>query len=159
MNEVVIRDWIKMLRSEKYQQCKGKLCSVVYDWDKHEETKKRAYCCLGVLEELHKSENKNIHKTRILDNVPENYYRYYENDDSKNNNDSCATMLLDVTKKWSGVSLKLQTELAHMNDSGKSFKEIADYLETKLEKSLRRKARRRIREKSKPKKPRRGKVT
>lgn len=130
MNERVIRSWIDVLRSGKYKQCGGRLCDNRFNWETLTTTNHLSYCCLGVLEELHRKEDKGIKREKVRDG-----YRYYDNFGNSN------THLLKSTKKLVGISNKLQEVLINMNDTNKNFNEIADFLERKLEQSLKRRKR------------------
>jgi hypothetical protein len=65
-----------------------------------------AYCCLGVLRSV-------MHKGSSLKKGDEEY-------------------LHPDHKKEAGLSYKQQGQLATMNDEGKTFSQIADYIEKKL---------------------------
>lgn len=108
-------EWVSRLRSGKYQQGKGCL--------RNENNK---FCCLGVLSEL-----------AVEDGILEREsYSYF----SKKDDMSFSVSLADEVKnkynmKSIGGFCSLGKEcLAEMNDRGKSFSEIADYIEANWEK-------------------------
>jgi hypothetical protein len=122
MNQELKQKWIEALRSGKYIQGQGALRSVDED----------EYCCLGVLCEY-------------LPNVR------WENGDDSNYTAVLFNELGDVTRstlflpgtlnvdlglniliREDGDSYTIYSMLMYMNDEGKNFNEIADYIERYL---------------------------
>jgi len=122
MNQELKQKWIEALRSGKYIQGQGALRSVDED----------EYCCLGVLCEY-------------LPNVR------WENGDDSNYTAVLFNELGDVTRstlflpgtlnvdlglniliREDGDSYTIYSMLMYMNDEGKTFNEIADYIERYL---------------------------
>jgi hypothetical protein len=102
--------WVAALRSGDYAQTQNHLRD------------SKGFCCLGVLCELHRQEK------------PDNKNRW--NEDKANiagvqTYHGSVALLPCTVKKWAdNVDDNLET-LAWMNDQGKSFAEIADYIEGK----------------------------
>lgn len=96
------RKWVKALRSGKFAQTKEKL----YDG--------KGYCCLGVL-------------CRVV--RPKDYwYDVHEWANVHGDED-----FSQERRKELGISEAVQSRLVGMNDNmGKTFSEIADYIEAKL---------------------------
>ncbi len=107
----IIKRWVAALRSKKYKQGKGVLRS-----------EKGNYCCLGVLCDV--VSPKGWHKTAVLAG---------QNEDTKSirhrMDDSSAEMISHKhLARLTGLA-NCGQELAIMNDNGKSFAIIADYIE------------------------------
>ena len=106
----IMRKWVRALRSGKFKQGKGALL----------DTRGRVprYCCLGVLCELHRRSTK----------------RFKWEDERY---DGSLNVLPESVMKWAGLSDPDPTligvgqpqDAAVMNDTGKSFKTIADAIE------------------------------
>lgn len=105
--------WIEALKSGDYLQTQGRL----YAGDDLENGKP-CMCCLGVLEAV------------CGTNKYEMEYKEMPSDltDSK----SPADVLMQLVPVTVVVSESLGSKLAGMNDSGKSFDEIADYIKENL---------------------------
>ncbi|MEK6860550.1 MAG: hypothetical protein AABY07_01135 [Nanoarchaeota archaeon] len=105
MNPEIKKKWIEALESGKYQQATGAL--KVDD----------GYCCLGVLCDLHRKQmkKKGWNNGRYLGDC------YY---------------LPDAVRNWAGLvknNLKVcGSQLIALNDNGKSFLEIANFIRSKL---------------------------
>ena len=109
--------WIAVLRSGKYEQGTGFLC------------KDNQYCCLGVLcEELGKELG--IQKYQHESNS--NIVCYNGDVDYISDLNTIKKLNMDKSFKHSHID----SILMKMNDNGKTFDEIADYLEENLEKIL-----------------------
>lgn len=106
MNPEIKTKWIEALRSGKYQQTHG----VLRRGDR--------YCCLGVLCSL----NDDGEWTECSGEV----YEFEIN--SKTN----CSILPDPVASEAKLSLDAQGKVATLNDSGKSFLEIANYIEANL---------------------------
>lgn len=113
MNTEIKKKWLEALRSGKYEQGKKHLRSNGTD----------QFCCLGVLCDLHQKE------TGELDwREPNQFFPYivYGNDGS-------TAYPPDVVDIWSEFYFASgMTIVSGMNDSGKSFSEIADWIEENL---------------------------
>lgn len=125
MDQATKDQWVKDLRSGNFCQTDGLLGKRL------KESKKYSYCCLGVLGlrcgMLKTVEFKNFH------GVVTHYYKVLINDDAekdflsyrdKNNK--------ELPLKYNGrtiLPMSVQKKLAGMNDDGRSFKEIADWIE------------------------------
>lgn len=98
--------WVAALRSGKYKQGRGTLCS--YDGLSNE----RSFCCLGVLADLIDPEGWKVRSYVSLS------WR----------DPSCTTDLKQDT-----LDLDPQRKLIWMNDVGDTFADIADYIEAHLQ--------------------------
>lgn len=109
MKRKVKKRWVEALRSKKYKQGVGEL---------HSCGKKRGrFCVLGVLCAL-------AVKAGVIPEPVKVGIRY-----------SYATRLASLppeVSKWSGLSYGKGRNLAHKNDFGASFKELAKYIEEEL---------------------------
>lgn len=96
--------WLEALRSDRYAQGTGTL--------RFNDN----FCCLGVLCDVLDSEN--------WERMPSGTYatKVHEGDN----------LLPAHIAKVAGLDRSKQWELANLNDRGKSFAEIADYIEEKL---------------------------
>lgn len=99
MKKEIAEKWVEALRSGKYKQTKGKLRTP------------KGYCCLGVLCDI-----SGISKWELGNEIT-GEYRY---DRSRN-------FLPMSVKERTGINI--QQDLVLMNDNGKSFDVIADYIE------------------------------
>lgn len=104
LTEEQFNAWIKELRNPETKQCRNTLLRTDGD--------QKSYCCLGVLghKVLHFEIEQGIRAHEPLLRSHSGY----------------------VSKAWladSLISHSLQSDLGGMNDSGKSFPEIADFLE------------------------------
>lgn len=102
--------WIKALESGRYKQTDGTLREV--------NGKNVSYCCLGVLCDLEKEKGQKWNSSEFVTDVPtevpfDGCYVDYPPD--------------SILKKLN-VSDDLAKTLADMNDSGKTFKEIAAFI-------------------------------
>lgn len=120
MKSRIKKMWLKALRSGKYAQCEGQLVD-------ESNPKTTKFCCLGVLTNLYVEETGDAEawKSKYADDDPDT-----------------ATVLDEAVVVWAGlpdenpdvkgISDKngyAYDTLAEMNDSGHSFKEIADIIE------------------------------
>ena len=135
MKKTIAMKWVKALRSGKYKQGDGYLCQIT--------SKGKMHCCLGVLTEMYQAEQKAKKKKTIRTKLSELMC-----DDStvvvKYGNGECPAEELPVAvQRWSGVNSRLGEfdddchdyygSLSHMNDSGCSFKKIANFIEKNYE--------------------------
>lgn len=123
--------WIDALRGGHYVQAEG----VLFDGMDPEEKPKM--CCLGVLEHLCGNEfhiftgtENNLEDGQDLQHMPDDL-----RDARKSPQDILKQEWKD--KRWDGSAEPdfeghLEAYLAHMNDYGKNFEEIADYIEENL---------------------------
>jgi hypothetical protein len=105
------KKWVAALRSGEYKQTKGKLCG--------ETEGVFGYCCLGVGYVVAKGIN------------PFNTSSGYING-NKIDTEGIPQILIGDGHQDSGFGHQHRLELTKMNDSGKSFSEIADYIEANL---------------------------
>ena len=99
----MLRDkWIKALRSGEYQQGQGRLCRSATDGPK--------FCCLGVLAEVLE-----------IPKVREGEVYLYK--------DRGSMILTSEEYSKVGISERMASDLMAMNDSGKTFEEIAEYID------------------------------
>ena len=103
MNKSIKQKWLKALRSGEYEQGKNRFVTPEEEYDR--------FCCLGVL----------VNETEGFDFIDGNYYA-----------DGYPSMLSDRFLKEIGLTYGQQADLVTMNDLGKSFKQIADYIEKNL---------------------------
>ena len=112
MKKTVMTEWVKALRSGKFKQGKKLLKQTDHNG-------KVSHCCLGVLCEIYNKKNKN--KKLNFDN-----YRF----------------LPTKVMNWCGLStyegrfydLTKSSSLTAMNDEGKRFTTIANFIEKEWEK-------------------------
>lgn len=103
MDAEIKRKWIEALRSGKYAQGRGSL-----------RVGENAYCCLGVLCDL-------VDGSRWA-RTDRGFFQY-----------GPSTSLAPPTVSvGTGLQAGSQLDLINLNDSGKSFPEIADYIEANL---------------------------
>lgn len=108
--------WLTALRSGKYQQGRGGLLDMG-DGDK-------AFCCLGVLGHLCGATDNSLQGSQILEDVYMSHLLGGWNPESK------GFYPFDPARPETHITL--QRRLAAMNDNGKSFAEIADWIEANL---------------------------
>lgn len=108
MNEAVKTKWVDALRSGEYKQGKGQL-----------QTKSGNFCCLGVLCDLAVQEGV-LDAPELIDGETFSGYRY----------EGEAALLPKSVQAWAG-NVRVGT-LIDMNDSGKTFKTIARYIEKEV---------------------------
>lgn len=112
MNKRIKKKRLAALRSGEYEQAREKLLKI-------DEKGEHSFCCLGVLCDLHSRENKvnwNLNKGSFLCNVDYGTYLNSSGDLPPSIND------------WSGVTVDEEDKLVQMNDSGRSFKYIANWI-------------------------------
>ena len=106
--------WVTALRSNEYTQGSG------YLKQQHPVTGGVRHCCLGVLAEVmgvpsHPSAQQNGSFVFAFESADENAYLPFDED--------ADDFVFDY---------EIQSELARMNDTGKTFSEIADHIEAVL---------------------------
>ena len=109
------------LRSGEYKQGRNVLKKI----DRDGVTR---HCCLGVLTELY-VDTKHVKEgwkkpRRILDDRRVQVYPYGRQKDWD--------MPKKAIRNWAGIDAEQTRHLAGMNDKGRSFKQIADYIEKNL---------------------------
>lgn len=109
LNKAFKAKWLKALRSGRYEQGRHVLRTSM-------PGNKYAYCCLGVACNI-----TDRHWTTCRGNLYINKY-----------SDPLGTSLNLQFLREINLSALIEHELICMNDSGKSFNEIADYIEKKL---------------------------
>lgn len=110
MKKSIMEKWVAALRSGEYKQGKGQL-----------RNSQNEFCCLGVLCNLHAQEHPEIAKTQLLTT------KYMDHD---------GTPPCEVTE-WAGFRdhnhfgqiSTIKNDLVTLNDTGKSFKQIAKIIE------------------------------
>jgi hypothetical protein len=106
MNRELKQKWIAALRSGGYLQGRQEL--------KFKDRQKQLrYCCLGVLAELAEPEKLQTVRNKFLFYGSRGFLRISE-------------------AKWVFLPEETQRELARMNDEGKSFRHIADWIEANV---------------------------
>ncbi len=102
MNPKIKRKWIEALRSGEYKQCHEQLRTI-----------DNKFCCLGVLCNLHAQEHPSFAKRQ---KDPQIY-------------DKSLGFPSARVREWAGLALGVSEVLAKKNDSGTSFRKLADYIE------------------------------
>lgn len=109
MNSDIKTKWTAALLSGDYPQTKEVLRDSC------------GFCCLGVLTDLYIRENKGL--------IWENSFLVKDEETKQSWNSYLPRKVME----WSGlVEINLTMKLAAMNDSGKSFAEIAKFIERKV---------------------------
>jgi len=100
MRKIIKKKWLNALRSKKFDQTEGSMCS--YDGG--------AFCCLGVL----KSITGQLREEHWHDGYPMSVTK---------------GEALETTMPYAGLSVEMQEKLIHLNDEKKySFEKIASYI-------------------------------
>lgn len=117
--------WLDALRSGKYAQTNGAL------------KKGDSYCCLGVLCDVYAKTRRN--GSHFEKDVNAGWLFGRGEREKFVTRDGCESHLYlpEPVAKWAGIPPHTTTDseqddLANMNDEGKSFEEIADYIEKHL---------------------------
>jgi hypothetical protein len=109
MNQEIKANWVAALRSGDYKQGAGKLRAVSNN-----------FCCLGVLCDLAVKEGVGEWELYMLDGSVYKFGRYTGSPSDK-------------LHEWANLPMSSVGILTKMNDQqGKSFNEIADYIEENL---------------------------
>ena len=131
-----VKKWIKLLRSGKYSQGRGNLARSTDVTNLAHSTNgiSTNYCCLGVL-----CETMNLKPVKFDDynnpTIGRAMYNFGLKPDSKAFLRS--KIISPYTfKKWTGMTNSFQSELAELNDLGKSFKVIANIIKEKMKFNL-----------------------
>lgn len=134
MKQIIMKKWVKALRSGKFKQGAGTL--------KQFNSKGQAqHCCLGVLCELYNQEMKKNKKKMLSETIWDN------NSDFSFGYCRLGGKKEDLPKevmKWAGIGNSMgafttdnpiydQYNLADLNDTGRKFKTIADIIEKNYE--------------------------
>lgn len=117
-NVVVLEEWAAALRGGGFEQGKQQL-----------KTGENEFCCLGVLCQLHKELVGGGRWQKVPDPPPNGCYKYFYEGESD--------YLSPTVVEWAGLptsaGVKVDNcstiDLAVMNDSGKTFEEIADVID------------------------------
>jgi len=120
MDPTIKHQWTEALRSGQYPQGK--------EWLRNADG---AYCCLGVLCELHRQTQD---LTGLQWNLGRNDYAYYRNDCAYYYGDH-GVFLPKAVLAWAGLEHKEEEVLEDLmcqNDDGVLFPTIADYIEEHL---------------------------
>lgn len=130
MNERVKKLWLEALRGDEYKQGKGYL-KTVRTTVHNDQAEVIEFCCLGVLCDLHAEETSGqwVEGGRWVEGVGRGVPKYLG---------ECA-LLPEEVMQWAGLRehprVKVSTierGLASLNDEGRSFMEIANYIEESL---------------------------
>lgn len=108
MNPEIKAKWVAALQSGQYVQGKGQL-----------RNNKNQFCCLGVLCNLHAQAHPEIAATQLDREI------YLDR----------TAFLPEIVKTWCGLSLVDKytvSTLMGMNDRGKTFKEISQYIDKEM---------------------------
>lgn len=109
--------WIEALTNGEYIQTKGLL------FDGYLEDGKPKMCCLGVLESICGTNNDIILGLAMPYDIKDEKYNVIRKSPEE---------ILGQTICLEGVSTTIETNLASMNDEGKTFEEIAEYIKENL---------------------------
>ena len=110
MDRRIKDEWIKALRSGKYQQCQRAL----------RKFPGTHYCCIGVLADIYSKEV----GEEWYENKAHGYFTFH--DDSGN----LSRYILD----WADIDSNIERKLIKLNDDqGFSFDQIADWIEENIE--------------------------
>ena len=109
MNEEIKAQWIEALLSGEYKQGKGAL-----------RNSKDEYCCLGVLCDLY---SKNTGVEWGIDPLGSH---------NMHSNVSMTPVQVDLWGEFANGTSGTLLELAEMNDFGRTFEQIAEYIKEKL---------------------------
>ena len=118
MNKDVKAKWVEALRSGYYKQGKYKLRDLGDYYD-----------ATGVLCDL--AANASVIGSPTRYDAPDGIFFGYTYGDAKSN-DSFATGLPRAVREWAGIEYRLAYRVALMGDEGKTFNQIADYIEENL---------------------------
>ena len=111
MNPEIKQKWLEALRSGKYKQGRGLL-----------RDSKNQFCCLGVLCDIIKPNGWRLSPHTIP--IPTYSFLY---------GDGAAEFVLrNNVLKYVGMTDVQHDALVNLNDNGKTFDEIADYIEANL---------------------------
>lgn len=110
MDAAVKQKWVAALRSGEYTQGKGGLKQLVEDEVQH--------CCLGVLCEVLETPQRRAEDQSVW---------FFGTEENNHHG-----FLTEPVLAQAGLSDDAQHKLASMNDQGRSFAEIADYIDKNL---------------------------
>ena len=114
MNPEVKIDFLAALRSGK-AQATGVLCEIKKGVE--------CFCASGLLAELALAAGVIVEKTLIDDSFPMlPFYQY----------DGHGARLPATVMEWAGIDFIAANKIIRMNDNGKTFEEIADWVEVNL---------------------------
>ena len=125
MKPEIKKVWVDTLKSGTVKQAKDKLCKL--------ENDEYSFCCLGVLCEIYNADMRLKKKKQLEINkvISSKGYCFSYN--------GCIAGLPEEVQKWSGITTNLGQlpfphvqDLAGMNDSGKTFKQIAKIIDETL---------------------------
>lgn len=101
--------WYAALLGGNYIQGKHRLINTF--WNHEQKQTQHSYCCLGVACEILKIEKDINGNLFVIDNLP-----------------YLAVMKAETFEAAFGLNAMVQHDLASLNDNGKTFEEIADYI-------------------------------
>jgi hypothetical protein len=133
MKKTVMKKWVKALRSGKFKQTKNRL--------KRTNTQgKVSHCCLGVLCELYNDEMIKNKKEKLKETIQSSAYHEKQVTHSF---DGIDDILPKKVMNWSGLGTDdggfddpdttKPSKLTEMNDEGKRFTTIANFIEKNWE--------------------------
>jgi len=131
MKKTVMKKWVKALRSGKFKQTKDAL-------KRTNDQGKVSHCCLGVLCELYNEEMIKNKKGKLKETTQSNEY---DEKQVTHKFDGIDSMLPEKVMLWSGVNTEegkfydptKPPSLVYMNDDGKRFTTIANFIEKNWE--------------------------
>lgn len=112
MNKEILARWVEALRSGRYRQGKFGLRDLEDRFDP-----------IGVLCDLAVSDGVKIEVKKYDKPEAQHFFGYTY--------DGIATRLPTPVEKWSGLGYWSANRIINLNDKGKDFKQIADYLEAR----------------------------
>lgn len=119
-----MRSWIDALRSGEYRQGQYTLRQIDRQNSEHTE----AYCCLGVLCDLHSREDLNGSWSPLGDDGCAYKYQIYGSNDMLLAS-TTSTLPFEVAQ-WAEIDQTFETTLVNLNDNrGMDFDDIADIIE------------------------------
>jgi hypothetical protein len=119
MKENIKKAWVKALRSGEYKQGRGYLCATHKGVD--------SYCCLGVLA------NECLEGEWVIHDGDGDIFIIWSYGNRSENGEKRWGMLPTACTKYFDINNGCWMDiLSEMNDQGKSFEEIADWIERYL---------------------------
>lgn len=129
MNPEIKKEWLEALRSGEYKQGNRCLFLESKDGDK-------SFCCLGVLMDLmtkkHPDSFSWADRFKLSDSndLFQGLLEHINKDNDRTSSSLCYIPL--TASSITEITFLEQTKLAKMNDAGKSFEDISDWIEKNL---------------------------
>jgi hypothetical protein len=135
MKKTVMKKWVKALRSGKFKQTKNRL-------KRTNDQGKVSHCCLGVLCELYNDEMIKNKKEKLKETTQSSAY---DKEQMTHSFDGIDDILPKKVMNWSGLGTEegefdatnptttKPLKLTEMNDDGKRFTTIANFIEKNWE--------------------------